>query len=52
MIRDHVAASWEIEIDDFDNVPFVQEGGLGKAMQVFGKELPVLIQQINEAVAA
>lgn len=52
MIRDHVAASWEIEIDDFDNVPFVQEGGLGKAMQVFGKELAVLIQQINEAVAA
>ncbi|MGH9888017.1 MAG: type I restriction-modification enzyme R subunit C-terminal domain-containing protein [bacterium] len=52
MIRDHVAASWEIEIDDFDNVPFVQEGGLAKAMQVFGKELPVLIQQINEAVAA
>jgi type I restriction enzyme, R subunit len=52
MIRDHITASWEIEIDDFDNVPFVQEGGLGKAMQVFGKELPVLIQQINEAVAA
>lgn len=52
MIRDHVAASWEIEIDDFDNVPFVQEGGLGKAMQVFGKELPKLLQQINEAVAA
>ncbi len=52
MIRDHVAASWEIEMDDFDNVPFIQEGGLGKALQVFGKELPVLIQQINEAVAA
>jgi type I restriction enzyme R subunit len=52
MIRDHVAASWEIEMDDFDNVPFIQEGGLGKALQVFGRELPVLIQQINEAVAA
>jgi type I restriction enzyme R subunit len=52
MMRDHVAASWEIEIDDFDSVPFVQAGGVAKAMQVFGKELPVLIQQINEAVAA
>lgn len=52
MIRDHVAASWEIEIDDFDNVPFVQEGGLGKAMQVFGKDLSTLLKQINEAVAA
>jgi type I restriction enzyme R subunit len=53
MIRDHVAASWEIEIDDFDNVPFVQEGGLGKAMQIFGKERPGAVAlQINEAVAA
>jgi type I restriction enzyme, R subunit len=52
MIRDHVAASWEIEMDDFDSVPFVQEGGLGKAIQVFGKELPTLIQQINGVVAA
>lgn len=52
MIRDHVAASWEIEIDDFDETPFIQEGGLGKAMQVFGKELAALLQQINEAVAA
>lgn len=52
MIRDHVAASWEIELDDFDDVPFVQEGGLGKALQVFGKELPALLEQINEAVAA
>jgi len=52
MIRDHVAASWEIEIDDFDNVPFVQEGGLGRAMQVFGKELVGLLREINEAVAA
>jgi type I restriction enzyme, R subunit len=29
MMRDHVAASLEIDINDFDDVPFVQEGGLG-----------------------
>jgi type I restriction enzyme R subunit len=52
MIRDHLAASWEIEIDDFDDVPFVQEGGLGRAMQVFGNELAAIIHQINEAIAA
>jgi type I restriction enzyme, R subunit len=52
MMRDHVAASWEIEMDDFDSVPFSQEGGLGKAMQVFGKELAGIIEQLNEAVAA
>lgn len=52
MIRDHVAASWEIEVDDFDDTPFAQEGGLGKAMQVFGEALRGLLEQINEAVAA
>jgi type I restriction enzyme R subunit len=52
MMRDHVAASWEIEMEDFDSVPFVQEGGLGKAMQVFGKELAGILEEINEAVAA
>ena len=31
MIRDHVAASLEIEVDDFDYTPFAEEGGLGKA---------------------
>ena len=36
MIRDHVATSLEIGIEDFDDVPFVQEGGRGRASQVFG----------------
>jgi type I restriction enzyme R subunit len=52
MIRDHVAASLEIAIEDFDDVPFVQEGGLGRANQVFGDELGSLLQDLNEALAA
>ena len=31
LIRDHVAASMGIDIDDFDLVPFEQKGGAGKA---------------------
>jgi len=30
----------------------VQEGGLGKASALFGKELPKVIQELNEVLAA
>ncbi|MBI5710655.1 MAG: DEAD/DEAH box helicase family protein [Candidatus Eisenbacteria bacterium] len=52
MMRDHVATSLEIGIEDFDDVPFVQEGGLGRANQVFGKELEPLLRELNEVLAA
>ena len=52
MMRDHVATSLEIEVSDFDDTPFVQEGGLGKANQVFGKDLPKILKQLNEVLAA
>ena len=39
MIRDHVATSLEMTVEDFDYAPFAQEGGLGRAAQVFGEEL-------------
>ena len=52
MIRDHVATSLEIDIDDFDYAPFAEEGGLGKAHQIFGKELGTLLKELNEVLAA
>ena len=52
MIRDHVAQSLEIEVEDFDLTPFVEEGGLGKAGEVFGEEFAGLIQELNEVLAA
>jgi type I restriction enzyme R subunit len=52
MMRDHVAASLEIGIEDFDDVPFVQEGGLGRATQVFGETLGPLLRELNEVLAA
>jgi len=39
MIRDHIAANLGIEPEDFEYVPFTQEGGLGKVYQVFGDRL-------------
>jgi len=51
-IRDHIATSLAIEKGDFEYVPFEQRGGLGKATQLFGKELGPLLNELNEALAA
>ena len=52
MMRDHIASSWEMEIDDFDYAPFAEAGGLGRASQVFGQELGTLLKELNEALVA
>ena len=51
MIRDHVATSLAIEPDDFGLSPFNQQGGLGKAHQLFGEQLPRLLEELNQALA-
>ena len=52
MIREQVATSVEITVADFDEVPFVQEGGLGRAQQVFGGKLAEVLREVNEVLAA
>jgi type I restriction enzyme R subunit len=52
LIRDHIAISLSIEPDDFDYAPFSQRGGLGKAHQLFGEQLPKLLHELNEVLAA
>ena len=51
-IRDHIATSLALEMDDFDYTPFAQKGGLGKAYQVFGEQLQPLVEELNEVLAA
>jgi type I restriction enzyme R subunit len=52
MMRDHVATSLEIEIDDLDLTPFTNDGGLARASKLFGKDLRGIIRGLNEALAA
>jgi type I restriction enzyme R subunit len=52
MIRDHIAANLGIEIDDFEYAPFNTEGGLGKVHQLFGADLPKVIEELNRELAA
>jgi len=52
MIRDHIAANLGIEPDDFEYAPFSQQGGLGKAHQLFGRDLTPIIETLNTALVA
>ena len=52
MIRDHVAASVEMSLEDFDFAPFAEEGGRARATQVFGAGLGPLLDELNEVLAA
>jgi len=52
LMRDQIATSLSIEPDDLDLSPFNQRGGLGKAHQLFGSELPELLDELNAALAA
>ncbi len=51
-IVDHIASSLTIEQEDFESGWFLQQGGLGRAHAIFGKELPVLMAELNERLAA
>jgi type I restriction enzyme R subunit len=47
MIKEHIATSLTIGIEDFENVPFNQKGGVFKAYQLFGQELNKIIEELN-----
>lgn len=51
-IKDHIASSLRIELDDLEEPPLKQLGGLGKAHEVFGERLGTMLEELNEALAA
>jgi type I restriction enzyme R subunit len=52
-IRAHLIQNLAIDEHDFDMFPiFERAGGRGRAEKVFAGQLPQLIQQLNEAIAA
>jgi type I restriction enzyme R subunit len=52
MIKDYVANSFHLEIDDLDYTPFDAIGGRGRMYQLFGEEMSMVISELNEALAA
>jgi type I restriction enzyme, R subunit len=51
-IKDHIAGCLRIEMDDFEDAPFNQFGGLGKAHEVFGDRLGDILDDLNVRLAA
>jgi type I restriction enzyme R subunit len=51
-MAEHIASNLGIEPDDFGYAPFNQRGGLGKVHQLFGAELPKVIEQLSAALVA
>ena len=49
-IRDHIAGSVSMDTRDFEYAPFSQQGGLGKAYELFGEELGGLLKELNGAL--
>ncbi len=52
LIRDHIASSYAIEREDFDDVPFSQHGGLGRMYDLFGDDYTQILSDLNQALAA
>ena len=52
MIKDHIATSIHLDVDDLDYTPFDAEGGKGKMWQLFGEQMNEIINELNEALAA
>ena len=51
MIRDQVANSLNVELSDFEFVPFSQAGGPIKAAALFGANLTSILEQLNETLS-
>jgi type I restriction enzyme R subunit len=52
MIKDHVAASVRIDMDDFELSPFFEKGGPVRVYNLFGQQLPAMLGELNEVLVA
>lgn len=52
MIRDHIATSFHVTIDDLDLAPFDSQGGLGRFYQLFGEQYKAILEELNERLVA
>jgi type I restriction enzyme R subunit len=52
LIRDHIATSLTIGMDDFEYAPFHEKGGPVKVYQLFGAGLDGILAELNQELAA
>jgi type I restriction enzyme R subunit len=51
-MAEHIASNLGIEAEDFGYAPFDQRGGLGRVHQLFGAELPKMVEALNRELVA
>jgi type I restriction enzyme R subunit len=51
-MKENIASELGIRAESFEYTPFVEHGGIGKAVQVFGDRLSPLMDELTEALAA
>lgn len=50
MIKNHIAASVSIEVEDFNYTPFYEKGGVVKLHKLFGSKVEKILKQLNEVL--
>ena len=50
-MKENVSTELGIEPESFEYTPFVEHGGIGKAVQIFGEHLSPLMDELTEALA-
>ena len=51
MIKNHIASSLSVSIDDFEFSPFYDRGGAVKVYQLFGKDMTNILEDLNSSLA-
>ena len=52
LIKDHIAVSLSIELEDLELSPFDRKGGLGRFYEVFGDSYQAILQEMNAELVA
>ena len=52
LIRDRIVVDLEVRLEDLDQTPFAERGGLGKVWSLFGEELEGIVEELNQELVA
>ncbi len=52
LIRDRVAVDLEVRVEDLDETPFAERGGLGRGWSLFGEDLEGIVEELNRELVA
>lgn len=51
MLKEQIATSVHVDIEDLDYTPFDASGGRGRMWQLFGERMETILNELNESLA-